>query len=469
MIRRLLLTGMVFVAALVAEPLRLHPENPHYYLFRGKPAVLITSGEHYGAVLNLDFNYTRYLETLSRDRLNLTRIFTGVYSEVPGSFQIASNTLAPTPGRFISPWQRAGDKFDLTKWDQAYFTRLKDFLRKANDHEVVVELVLFCPYYKDEMWEASPLNARNNINNIGNVGREEVLTLRHPELVKVQEAMVKKIVTELNGFDNLYYEICNEPYFGGVTLEWQAHIAGVIAETEKTLPKRHLIAQNIANGSRKIENPNPLVSIFNFHYSRPPESVAMNYSLNKAIGNNETGFDGVEDATYRIQGWEFLLAGGALYNNLDYSFAAGSEDGTFQYPPAQPGGGSTRLRRHLRNLHDLMDRIDFIHMKPDRSILAGGLPENASFQALVEPGKSYAVYIHHGRVVKDAKPRYQVDATPHHLALELELPAGTYHMMWVNPKSAKVEKSGTLRHPGGKATLDSPEYTEDIALRLTAN
>ncbi|NUN00642.1 MAG: hypothetical protein HUU41_05985 [Bryobacteraceae bacterium] len=107
MTRRLWLTGMVSLTVLGTEPLRLHPENPHYFLFRGKPAVLITSGEHYGAVLNLDFNYTRYLETLNRDRLNLTRTFTGVYSEVPGSFQIASNTLAPKPGRFIAPWQRA--------------------------------------------------------------------------------------------------------------------------------------------------------------------------------------------------------------------------------------------------------------------------------------------------------------------------------------------------------------------------
>ena len=36
-----------------AEPLSLHPDNPHYFLFRGKPTILVTSGEHYGAVLNL--------------------------------------------------------------------------------------------------------------------------------------------------------------------------------------------------------------------------------------------------------------------------------------------------------------------------------------------------------------------------------------------------------------------------------
>ncbi len=44
-------------AAHAAGPIALHPENPHYFLFRGKPAVLVTSGEHYGAVLNLDFDF----------------------------------------------------------------------------------------------------------------------------------------------------------------------------------------------------------------------------------------------------------------------------------------------------------------------------------------------------------------------------------------------------------------------------
>ena len=51
-----------------------------------------------------------------------------------------------------------------------------------------------------------------------------------------------------------------------------------------------------------------------------------------------------------MEGWEFLLAGGGLYNNLDYSFTAGHEDGTFRLPaeaarrrhagPAQAARGS---------------------------------------------------------------------------------------------------------------------------------
>src|ERR1700719_3800096 len=75
------------------KPIALHPENPHYLSFRGKPTVLITSGEHYGAVSNLDFNQTAYLDTLQKDGLNLTRTFSGIYCEPDTAFKIKGNTL----------------------------------------------------------------------------------------------------------------------------------------------------------------------------------------------------------------------------------------------------------------------------------------------------------------------------------------------------------------------------------------
>src|SRR6185312_7716976 len=227
------------------------------FLFAGRPAVLITSGEHYGAVLNRAFDYKRYLDTLHADHLNLTRPFSGSYREVPGNFRIASNTLAPEAGKFIAPWQQNGGKFDLTKWDDAYFARLKDFVSYAGRSGVLVELVLFCPLYEDSMWSVSPMNSRNNVNGVGDVARTDVLALKDERLTRVQDEMVRKIVSELRDFDNVYYEICNEPYFQGVTLEWQEHISKVIAGAEAAFAKKHLIAQNWANGSAVIDRPNP--------------------------------------------------------------------------------------------------------------------------------------------------------------------------------------------------------------------
>ena len=35
-------------------PIALHASNSHYFEWRGRPTILIPSGEHYGAVMNLD-------------------------------------------------------------------------------------------------------------------------------------------------------------------------------------------------------------------------------------------------------------------------------------------------------------------------------------------------------------------------------------------------------------------------------
>ena len=105
---------------LAAEPLQLYSDNPHYFVFRGKPTILITSGEHYGAVLNRSFNFRKYLDTLAADNLNLTRTFTGLYREIPGqSFGIARNTLAPEEADFVQPFLRTGQqKYDLSQWNE---------------------------------------------------------------------------------------------------------------------------------------------------------------------------------------------------------------------------------------------------------------------------------------------------------------------------------------------------------------
>src|SRR6266545_7118815 len=90
-----LLALLAIVPGLCAAPIALHPDNPHYFLWRGKPTVIITSGEHYGALLNLDFDFRKYLDTLARDQLNGTRTWSGAYAETGGNFNIANNTLNP--------------------------------------------------------------------------------------------------------------------------------------------------------------------------------------------------------------------------------------------------------------------------------------------------------------------------------------------------------------------------------------
>jgi hypothetical protein len=382
-------------------PIALHPQNPHYFTYRGRPTILITSAEHYGAVLNLDFDYATYLRTLRADGMNHTRVWAGTYREIPGSFGITDNTLAPHPERYVCPWARSstpgyahgGNKFDLTKWDDAYFKRLKDFMTQAAAAGVIVEMNLWCPNYDEALWKASPMHVSNNVNNVGTCGKDEVYTLKHPDLLGIQEATTRKIVRELKDFENLYYEVANEPYFGGITMEWQHRIVDFIVDEEKDFPGKHLISQNIANGRAKVDKPHPNVSIFNFHYCHPPDVVAMNYPLDKVVGENETGFRGKEDVLYRTEGWDFILAGGAIYNNLDYSFTTKVADGSF-VAYKSPGGGSPALRKQLRILRAFLHGFEFVKMIPDDSVVRSMSIEGLRARALVESGRQYAIYFH---------------------------------------------------------------------------
>jgi hypothetical protein len=458
-------------------PLKIHPDNPHYFLFRGKPAILIGSTEHYGAVMNLDFDYVRYLDELSEKGLNITRTFSGIYVEQQGAFGIKKNTLAPGQGKFICPWPRSnqpgypggGNKFNLSKWDEAYFVRLKDFISEAGKRNIIVELDLFSNFYDTIQWKLSPLFFTNNINDLDTVlDQKEVLSLRHPDLLKIQEEMVRKIVLECNGFDNLYFEVCNEPYFGDLKAldAWEEHMTDVIAEAENLLTYKHLISQNIQNGSLKIVNPHPAVSVFNFHYAKPPVTVEMNYGLNRVIGDNETGFNGIEDFHYRTEGWDFLTAGGALYNNLDYSFTAKNEDGSFVVAPGQPGGGGETLRNQLKILKSVFGELDFIHMEPSNHLLKNSPNGNATIRILAEEGEQYLLYLNNSNADKSFHSESEVSKVASY-EISMELPAGNYNGEWIDPLTGLRTRFAVRDHKGGTINFKTPPVGEDLALKLT--
>lgn len=479
----LLLTLVSLSHGATAQTLGLLPDNPRYFSWRGRPLVIVGSGEHYGAVLNPDFDHRTYLATLGRDRLNHTRLFTGAaYVEPSGAFNIAKNTLAPDGPRYLAPWARSdqpgyhggGNRFDLGRWDESYFTRLRDFVREAGRRKVLVEVNLFCPFYEEAQWRLSPFHPDNNVNGAGSgVARTNVYTLdHHGGLLGVQERFVDRVVTELRDFDNVYYEICNEPYFGGVTLDWQAHVAERIAQAQSSHPHPKLISQNIANHKARVDAPLRHVAIYNFHYAAPPDTVALNAHLRLPIGDNETGFNGTGDAAYRIEAWDFLIAGGALFSHLDYSFAVGHEDGTFHYPASQPGGGNPALRRQFRTLREFVEDFDLAHTGPDDSVLAGGIPPTHTARALVEPGNKVGVYFRPRTVPKavasaaeTGTPRRDPAPAPAG-TLQVRIPPGRWNAVWIDPVTGDIVRKESRRHTEGNLSLEIPPMDHDLALRL---
>jgi hypothetical protein len=465
------------------QPVQLHPRNPHYFLFRGKAVALITSGEHYGAVLNADIDNKKYLATLAADGLNYTRIFGGIYVEVPGkSFGIRRNNLAPQPGRFVAPWMRSeipgyaggGNKFDLSKWNPEYFERYKSYLAEAARRGIVVEISLFSSHYGQQQWDISPVNPVNNVNGTDAIDWKKAETLENGNILKVQEAYVRKLVREANEFENVIFEIQNEPWSDRpekvdvvnpylqkpgrdqypnvieiadeLSIAWQSRVAEWIASEEATLPNKHLIAQNYSNFLFPIRSLLPQTSVVNFHYAYP-EAVTRNYGLDKAISYDETGFLGREDDAYRRQAWNFMLSGGGAFDALDYSFSPGHEDG-LDNEPNGPGGGSAAFRKQLGILKGFLQRFDLAGLKPDRQTVKHC--EGAYARVLSSPGREYAVYLDGDGPTE----------------LTLDLPQGDYYAEWLSVKTGSVEGSEKFRNDGGIRKLPSPKFIGGIALRI---
>lgn len=481
------------VAWAATPPIRLHPDNPRWFQWRGKTTALITSAEHYGAVLNRDFDYRRYLDALQRDGMNYTRVFAGAYVEPQGAFGIQRNTLAPAVGRFLAPWARSdqpgyangGNKFDLDRFSPEYLARLKEFISEAGRRGVVVELTFFCATYNDKQWSLHPFHPANNIQSLKIPDWRKMNTLppgTAPEkarelspVFRVQEALVRWLVRELNGFDNLFYEIQNEPWADNrirgeiinpylldrpnwpnaveipapETVAWQRAIARVAADEEKRLANRHLIAQNVANFRLAVNDGDlvPEASIINFHYAYP-QAVDWNRGINRVIGCDETGFAGKGDTHYQRQAWRFVLSGGALFNNLDYSFTVGREDGSDTENQA-PGGGSPTLRQQLKVLSEFLHGFELAKLHPD-PLLVSRAPGVETY-VLSDPGKAHAIY------VQGRGPT----------TLSLNLAEGSWWAEWIAVEDGRPLQRGTIEARAGRASvLPSPHFTEAAAIRI---
>jgi hypothetical protein len=196
----------------MAEPIRLHPDNPRRLYWQGRGVFLLGSTEHYGALLNGAFDFERYLDTFASDGLNLTQVF-AFHLETEEQFdgQLGyANTVAPRPEHYLAPWARAADthdpgpdglpKFDLEVWDERYFARLRALLSAAAARNVVVELDLFVNPFDQARWTRWPLHPGSNVNGVGAslAGAAEFRLYADPSVIEQEQRLVRKLVVETN-------------------------------------------------------------------------------------------------------------------------------------------------------------------------------------------------------------------------------------------------------------------------------
>ena len=479
----LLLFGCKQVQFQNGNPLTLHPDNPHYFLFRGEPVFLITSDQHYGAVTNLDFDYTIFLDTLAANGMNFTRIYPGAYIERDGEY-MPDNNLGPRNGRQILPWVRTsipgahevlgGYKLDLDQWNGAYFKRLKDFISKANDRDIIVDIAFFNGMYPDR-WAYQALYHSNNIQGIGTCVFNEVQTLKDTALARRHEAYVRKITKEVNEFDNVILDICDEPFQDGCPPDlynpWISKMIDAIISTESSLPNKHLIAQTIDSHTRGGPgdfSADPKVSVLLNEYTWGIANLDKEYIHGKPMILIETAYypfyDHDKIAASRVEAWEFLVGGGAAFVQLNGLYST--------FNPGAAGTENNKLLGQLIILKNFMSGFNFINMKQDTSFLASKIPDGTFARAISEPGKQYAFYMHHSKYgcwfwePMGMGACYDVVKGDYLDSLVFNFEKGTYRVEWIEPKTGALIRTEQLTHEGGTRMLETPPYTVDIALRI---
>jgi hypothetical protein len=502
-------TAMLCLASLAVAQFAIHPDNPRYFIFRNKPLVLITATEHYGSVINRKFDFEKYLADHAEKKQTLTRTFL-TYREL----QSAKNPWSPCKPEspdFVAPWRRVGKigaggegaaadgepKYDLDQWNPEFFDRLHRFLKRASDLGVIVELTLFSNHYNEKIWDLSPLSPKNNLQGIGPTHWTWSTTLKDARLVERQHALVKKIVEETAGkYDNIYYEVCNEPggdWPGETTVAeveaWQADIARAIRAEMKRVGAVHLIAGAPAHAIKPaVKQPydevmkSDVFDVVNFH-SHPDNYLGgKRYDLagfmtkdlflatltdfcaglrqissekprpfvldedNAASAHKDEEAWTIE----RKRAWATVMNQGH-YDVIDFSITVGNETGTDE--------SNRKFRSWMKHLSTFIHDFNFIRAKPQTAWVTG-LPDHVYQATLAVDGEDYATYL------ADARERTDPDAgKPIWSPIGINVPDGDYVAKFYSPATGAYTPG--IHVVGKNVWLAVPRFQQDIVLRVT--
>ncbi len=481
------------------QPVCLHPDNPRYFLFRGHPRVLVCATEHYGSVINRAFDYERYLDDAADKKQTLTRLFL-LFRELQTARNPASPCKPESPD-YLAPWQRVGPGlamdgepvYDLDRWNDAYVARLRRFLTLASERGIVVELTLFSNTYADEVWALNPLRAANNVNGVGDVAWPDYTSLRDPALVERQKEYARRVVRATNDFDNIYYEVCNEPGggFGGHATSrevdaWQEEIAAVVRDEEEALPHKHLIFWSQAfTYHPHWEQPldasfsHPAFDAVNVHPLPDTVYRGHRYMLGRFMGkdlalaavrdfclatsvesrpcvldedNSASMYrDEVAWTIHRKRAWTAVLSG-CHYDYIDFSITVGREDGTAESRRA--------IRSWMRHLSAFIADFDVVRARPSTEWLQVEIEPTVA-TGLAVPGHAYAAYLADRR-----EWREEWAGAPLRGTVRIELPPGPYQLSLYSPATGQYSPAVPIAG-GRQEMVELLPFTHDIVLLIS--
>jgi hypothetical protein len=441
--------------------LRVHPANPRYFTDDGRRAVYLTGAHTWDNLQDMGegdppapFDFDAYLDFLVRHDHNFIRLWRWelVMWDTKANNEKTAKHLVAAP----HPWARTGpgsaldgkSKFNLDRFDDAYFQRLRQRVRAARDRGICVSVMLFEGWglqHVADAWKAHPFHPSNHVNGLdADLDRDgrglEVHTLRVPAVTRAQEAYVRKVIDVVNDLDNVLYEIANEA--GAYSTGWQQHFIRFIHDYERGKAKQHPVGMTfqyssdarqrganatLFDGPADWISPNPDAGRFDYRTNPPPAGGR------KVILSDTDHLWGIGGNVAWV--WKSFLRGLNPLFMDPYKDAVLDRGGMGRWDPVRRAMGVTRR---------LAERVNLAAMTP-----RGELASTA--YCLAAPGQEYVVYLPDGG-----------EAT-----VDLSAASGELRAEWLEPRTGASRDASAVT--GGARSVFKAPGPGDWVLYLRSN
>jgi len=402
---RIILFILFLAEAVAAErrpasgPLRVLASNPRWFAdASGKAVVLV--GSHVwrnlqdnglimrGAVSNPPpvFDYQEYLDFLDRHGHNFIRLWRWEVTRWTDNYTGETKYCRP------HPWMRTGPgaakdgelKFDLTRFNEDYFTRLRDRVNMARERGIYVSVMLFEGWEIQftDGWPYHPFHSANNVNGVeadrdGDGRALEYNAIQDGEagrrVLALQEAYVRKVVDTVNDLDNVLYEIANEAHPGST--DWQYHMIRFIKNYERGKPRQHPVGMTFQyrGGSNATLNESPADWI-----SPNPGDGKENYRTDPCSSCSAKVVLNDTDHLWGHTGGDGIWVWKSFTRGLNVLFM----EELLKSPTWQDSA-----RQAMGQVRRFAERVDLASMKPEERL-------SATRYCLAARGREYLVFQH---------------------------------------------------------------------------
>jgi hypothetical protein len=444
-----------------AAQIEPYAQNPSYWQYNGRPLLLFGGSDR--------DNIFQWAGDCSKlvDHLDLLRTCGGNY------IRCTMSSREYTPGGYRwdllpYPFAKVDGKYDIRRWNEEYWNRLRTFLRETKTRGIIVQMELWDRWNESGDsrvarfgWYNSPWNPNNNStydwadSPLLKPGKTDFYNAFHyaavandPVLLPLQQRFVEKVVDEVidNRNDHVLFQVDNESGIGDETLEPDPYWARFVRRYAKSKGASDIFVCS----SRRFHWPTPYKATTFRDWNNPEVRVPLlNAAFNFSDISQNNGASGQTQYDNILWYRSRVLAHGARpINNVKcyhFNWPIGSSFGKDRTSPtdAEAGAkfwravfaGSAGIRfhrhtptrpaglregfglafegqRHLRSMREFVDAVHIFRMNPRNDLLSQRVTNEA--YCLAEPGRQYGVFF-----TGDGDGRVQIELTASERSFEL--------------------------------------------------